>query len=156
MTFWVLKGPKGRTVLVDAAFYRPRLFQERKGIAEFTRPDEALGRLGIKPEEVTDVVLTHMHWDHADGADLFRKSRVWIQKDEFAYYTRGVKPQEGNQSDDELNYVSALGKLNAGGRVRLVDGDAKEIPGANGRLEPVPQDQLEVGGGDEPACRLVR
>ncbi len=127
MTFWVLKGPEGRTVLVDAGFYRPRLFKERKGIAEFTRPDEALGRLGIKPEEVTDVVLTHMHWDHADGADLFRKARVWIQKDEFAYYTRGVKPLEGNHSDDELNYASALVKLNAGGRVRLVDGDAKEI-----------------------------
>ena len=29
-----------------------------------------------------------MHWDHADGVDLFPKARVWIQKDEFTYYTR--------------------------------------------------------------------
>ena len=29
-----------------------------------------------------------MHWDHADGADLFPKAQIWIQKDEFNYYTR--------------------------------------------------------------------
>ena len=115
MTFWVLKGPDGRTVLVDAGFYRPRLLKERKGIADYTRPDKALGRLGIKPEEVTDVVLTHMHWDHADGADLFPKAQVWIQKDEFAYYTRGAKPPGGKDRDVELTYVSALVKLNAAG-----------------------------------------
>ena len=127
MTFWVLKGSDGRTVLVDAGFYRPRLLKERKGIADYTRPDKALGRLGIKPEDVTDVVVTHMHWDHADGVDLFPKARVWIQKDEFAYYTRDAKQPDGKERDVELDYSSALVKLKAEGRVRLVDGDAKEI-----------------------------
>jgi len=103
------------------------LLKERKGIADYTRPDKALGRLGIKPEDVTDVVVTHMHWDHADGVDLFPKARVWIQKDEFAYYTRDAKQPDGKEGDVELNYSSALAKLNAEGRVRLVDGDAKEI-----------------------------
>ena len=84
-------------------------------------------RLGIKPEEVTDVVVTHMHWDHADGVDLFPKARVWIQKDEFTYYTRGAKQPVGKDEDIELNHASALVKLNAEGRVHLVDGDAKEI-----------------------------
>ena len=37
-----------------------------------------------------------MHWDHADGVDLFPKARVWIQKDEFNYYTREAKPPGGN------------------------------------------------------------
>ncbi len=74
MTIWVLKGPDGRTVLVDSGFYRPRLLKERK-IADHVRPDKALERLGIRPEEVTDVIITHMHWDHADGVDLFPKRR---------------------------------------------------------------------------------
>jgi glyoxylase-like metal-dependent hydrolase (beta-lactamase superfamily II) len=126
MTFWVLKGPEGRTVLVDAGFYRPRLLKERR-VADHTRPDQALGRLGIKPEEVTDVIITHMHWDHADGADLFPKARVWIQKDEYDYYTRESEQPDGKDLGNELNYVTALVKLNTQGRVRLVDGDAKEI-----------------------------
>jgi glyoxylase-like metal-dependent hydrolase (beta-lactamase superfamily II) len=127
MTFWVLKGPDGRTVLVDAGFYRPRLLETRRGVADYTRPDKALERLAIRPEEVTDVVVTHMHWDHADGADLFPKARVWIQKDEFNYYTREAKPRSGNDANEQLDEVSAMVKLNTQGRVHLVDGDAREI-----------------------------
>jgi glyoxylase-like metal-dependent hydrolase (beta-lactamase superfamily II) len=127
MTVWVLKGPDGRTVLVDAGFYRPRLLEQWKSIADYTRPDQAVGRLGIRPEEVTDVIVTHMHWDHVDGVDLFPKAQVWIQKDEYDHYTRGIKPPAGNGGQTELDHVSALVKLNTLGRVRLVDGDAKEI-----------------------------
>jgi glyoxylase-like metal-dependent hydrolase (beta-lactamase superfamily II) len=74
MAVWVLKGPDGRIVLVDAGFYRPQYVQ-REQVADYTRPDTAIRRLGIKPDQVTDVIITHMHWDHADGADLFPKAR---------------------------------------------------------------------------------
>src|SRR6516225_2215002 len=74
MTLWVLKDPGGRTVLVDAGFYRQEVLKYF-GVADFTRPDKALERLGIKPDEVTDVILTHMHSDHVDGADLFPKAQ---------------------------------------------------------------------------------
>src|SRR5262245_31969249 len=47
MTVWVLKGADGGTVLVDAGFYQPRLMRDRSGVADYTRPDMALGRLGI-------------------------------------------------------------------------------------------------------------
>jgi hypothetical protein len=57
MTFWVLKDPGGRTVLVDAGFYRQEVLKTF-GVANFTRPDKALERLGIKSDEVTDVILT--------------------------------------------------------------------------------------------------
>jgi glyoxylase-like metal-dependent hydrolase (beta-lactamase superfamily II) len=122
MTIWVLKGPE-RTVLVDSGFYRPKYLEEWKSIADFTRPDKAVARLGIKPEDVTDVVITHTHWDHADGADLFPKAKVWIQKAEYEHYTAQAKPGKGEPSD----HLSALVKLLEAGRVRLVDGDAKEI-----------------------------
>jgi glyoxylase-like metal-dependent hydrolase (beta-lactamase superfamily II) len=127
MTYWVLKGPEGRTVLVDAGFYRPRLLKERKGVADYTRPDKALERLGIKPEEVTDVIVTHMHWDHADGVDLFPKAKVWIQKDEFTYYTNEARHAVSKDVGIEGDFVSAMMKLNTEGRVHLVEGDAREI-----------------------------
>jgi glyoxylase-like metal-dependent hydrolase (beta-lactamase superfamily II) len=127
MTIWVLKDPNGKTVLVDAGFYRPRLLRKGNGVADFIRPDKALGRLGIKPEDVTDVVVTHMHWDHADGVDLFPNAQVWIQKDEFNHYTREAKLPSGHERNDDLDEASAMVKLNAQGRVHLVDGDAREI-----------------------------
>jgi glyoxylase-like metal-dependent hydrolase (beta-lactamase superfamily II) len=127
MTLWVLRGPDGRTVLVDAGFYRPKYLRERSGVADYTRPDRALVQLGIRPEEVTDVVVTHMHWDHSDGVDLFPKARVWIQKEEYNYYTRGAKPPGGHDETKEGDEVTAMVTLNSQGRVRLVDGDAREI-----------------------------
>ncbi len=127
MTLWVLKGPERRAILVDSGFYRPKLLEQWKGIADYTRPDRALARLGIKPGDVTDVVITHMHWDHADGADLFPKARIWIQKDEYDHYVARPAPPAGKDGAAELDHVSALARLHAEGRVRLIDGDDKEI-----------------------------
>jgi len=124
MTIWVLKGPDGRTVLVDAGFYRPPYVD--RGV-DYTRPDKALEPLGIKPEQVTDVVVTHMHWDHVDGVDLFPKARVWIQKDELNYYTRDARQPGGDRRNPTPGYVLAMLKLHGEGRVNLVDGDAREI-----------------------------
>ena len=126
MTVWVLKGPDGRTILVDSGFYRPPHINGDR-VAEYIRPDKALKPLGIAPEQVTDVIITHMHWDHVDGADLFPKAHIWIQKDEFEYYTREARRAGGDHKDSEPGYVLAMIKLNSEGRVRLVDGDAKEI-----------------------------
>jgi glyoxylase-like metal-dependent hydrolase (beta-lactamase superfamily II) len=125
MIVWVLRGPEKRTVLVDAGFYRPQLL--KMPLADYVRPDQAIGRLGIKPEDVTDIVVTHMHWDHADGIDLFPKARIWIQKDEFAYYTGQAWQPGGKAGGIEPDDVLALVKLNTQRRVSLVDGDAKEI-----------------------------
>jgi len=38
----------------------------------------ALGERGVAPDDVTDVLLTHIHYDHAVNALLFRGARVWI------------------------------------------------------------------------------
>jgi glyoxylase-like metal-dependent hydrolase (beta-lactamase superfamily II) len=126
MTVWVLKGPGGKTVLVDAGFYRPPYINGDK-VADHTRPDKALKPLGIAPEDVTDVVVTHMHWDHADGVDLFPKAQIWIQREEYDFYTRSARQPGGERKGLVPEFVLALVKLNNLGRVHLVDGDAKEI-----------------------------
>ncbi len=125
MTVWVLKGPDGRTVLVDAGFYRPPFVGPN--VAEYIRPDRALEPLGITPEQISDIVVTHMHWDHVDGVDLFPKARVWIQKDEYEHYTREARQPGGDHKEQVPGYLRAMMKLNDEGRVTLVDGDAREI-----------------------------
>jgi hypothetical protein len=75
MMFRVLKGANGRIILVDVGFYRPKTVQFY-GPADHMRPDRALARLSIDPEQVTDLIITHMHSDHAEEADpTFRTSR---------------------------------------------------------------------------------
>jgi glyoxylase-like metal-dependent hydrolase (beta-lactamase superfamily II) len=129
MIVWLIRG-NGRVILVDSGFYRPQFFKELK-IDGFLKPSDAVAQSGIMPavkaQDVTDVVITHMHWDHADGMDLFPNARIWLQKDEYTYYTgeawQSPRTHGGIAKDDVLAAVT----LNLAGRVRLVNGDAQEI-----------------------------
>lgn len=123
MMVWVLRGG-GRTVLVDAGFYRDKFVQRWKPTA-FVRPDSAIAAVGLRPDDVTDIIISHVHWDHLDGADLFPRARVWIQRAEYEYYVgAGGEPLRG--AIDSLD-AAMLGRLRAGGRVTLVEGDDQEI-----------------------------
>lgn len=123
MMMWLLKGPAGRHVLVDAGFYRDTLVKAWKP-RSYVRPDSAVLKAGVRPEQVTDLVLTHLHWDHADGVDLFPRAHVWIQRAEYEHYTAPGRPgHEGVTAEDAV----VLEGLKAAGRLTLIDGDDREI-----------------------------
>jgi glyoxylase-like metal-dependent hydrolase (beta-lactamase superfamily II) len=129
MTIWLIRG-NGRNILVDSGFYRPQFFKDWK-VEGFLKPSDAVTQSGItpavKPEDITDVVITHMHWDHADGMDLFPRARIWLQKDEYTYYTGEAWQQPRTHGGIDPDDVLAVVKLNLAGRVSLVNGDAQEI-----------------------------
>jgi glyoxylase-like metal-dependent hydrolase (beta-lactamase superfamily II) len=125
MMVWLLKGSDGRNVLVDSGFYREKFFKDFK-VRDFIRPDKAVERAGVRAEEITDIVLSHMHWDHADGLDLFPKARVWVQKDEYDYYTSTAWQPGGKHGGIEPEDVLMIVRLNTEGRVSLIDGDGAE------------------------------
>jgi glyoxylase-like metal-dependent hydrolase (beta-lactamase superfamily II) len=123
MMVWLVRGA-GRTVLVDAGFYRES-FMTRWRPASYVRPDSALAPLGIRPEDITDIIVSHVHWDHFDGADLFPRATVWIQADEVRHHVDSV----GGVLDRTIDRQDAamLHAIRSAGRLRLVDGDAREI-----------------------------
>lgn len=127
MMVWLIRG-NGKTIVVDSGFYRPQFFKNWK-VTDFVRPDEAVARAGVKPEDVTDVILTHAHWDHADGADLFPKAQVWIQRDEFVYYTADAWQPGGKHGGIYFDDMQYLLRANTEGRLHLVDGDREILPG---------------------------
>jgi glyoxylase-like metal-dependent hydrolase (beta-lactamase superfamily II) len=91
------------------------------------KPSEAVRRAGVKPEEITDVIVTHLHWDHADGMDLFPNARVWVQKDELEYYAGSAWQSRRTHGGIDPDDVIAAVKLNIAGKLGLVNGDAQEI-----------------------------
>ncbi|HWY68122.1 MAG TPA: N-acyl homoserine lactonase family protein [Terriglobales bacterium] len=125
MVFWLLRGG-GHNVLFDSGFHREKWFKQFP-ITEYLRPDEAVKLAGVKPEEVTDIIVSHAHWDHMGGIDLFPKATVWIQKEEFAYYTGDAWQPGGKHGGIDSEDVAELERLNTQGRLRLVNGDDVEI-----------------------------
>jgi glyoxylase-like metal-dependent hydrolase (beta-lactamase superfamily II) len=125
MMVWLVRGG-GKNILVDSGFYREQFFKQWH-VTEFVNPAEAVRRAGVKPEEVTDIIVTHMHWDHADGVDLFPNARIWVQKEELEYYAGSAWQSRRTHGGIDPDDVLAVVKLNMAGKVGLVDGDAREI-----------------------------
>jgi len=122
---WLIRGG-GHNILFDSGFHRERWFKEWT-VLNYIRPDEAVKLAGVQPEEITDVVISHAHWDHMGGIDLFPKATIWIQKEEFRYYTGEAWQPGGNHGGIDPEDVQALARLNTEGRVRLIGGDDVEI-----------------------------
>jgi glyoxylase-like metal-dependent hydrolase (beta-lactamase superfamily II) len=145
---WLIRG-QGRNILFDSGFHRERWFKEWT-VKDYLRPDEAVKLVGVQPEEVTDIVISHAHWDHMGGIDLFPKATVWIQKEEFRYYTGEAWQPGGDHGGVDPEDVQALVRINTEGRVRLVDGDNVEIfPGIRaytGAQHTYASQYLRVGG----------
>jgi glyoxylase-like metal-dependent hydrolase (beta-lactamase superfamily II) len=125
MMIWLIQG-NGRHILFDAGFYRDQFLKQWKPV-DFVKPSEAIARVGLKPEDITGVIISHAHWDHADGVDLFPKARTWIQKEELEYYAGSAWQSPRTHGGIDAEDVLALVKLNTEGRVGLVNGDAQEI-----------------------------
>jgi len=122
---WLVRGGR-HNILFDSGFHRERWFKLWT-IKDYLRPDDAVKLAGVKPEEITDIIVSHAHWDHMGGIDLFPKATVWIQKEEFRYYTGDAWQKGGQHGGIDPDDIQELVKLNTEGRVRLINGDDIEI-----------------------------
>jgi glyoxylase-like metal-dependent hydrolase (beta-lactamase superfamily II) len=122
MVIWLIRGG-GRNILFDSGFHREKWLAEFPTTADFLRPDSAVELAGVAPADVTDIVVSHAHWDHIGGIDLFPKATVWIQKKEFDYYTGDAWKPGGQHGGIDPEDMKVLERLKKAGRLRLIDGD---------------------------------
>src|SRR6478752_2419346 len=81
---WVAVSPE-RTVVIDIGFTE-EVAKKRK--RTYLRcPIDAMGAIGVDPATVGDVVISHLHYDHAGNFPLFPKARFHIQEPEVAFAT---------------------------------------------------------------------
>ena len=126
-TIALLRG-EGRSILIDVGAFAVR--------PEFGRQLQAAG---CAPESVTDVVLTHAHWDHAVNYTLFPNAAIWIGRVEMDW-ARQVPA--GFNPLPEL-YVRDLAQHP---RLRLLEDGEGFLPGLAAHLCP----------GHTPGCLVYR
>lgn len=140
---WVVRGG-GRTIVVDTGFTaevaqaRSRTFLER--------PAELLRRLGVAPESVGDVILTHLHYDHAGNLDQFPNAAFHVQDEEVAFATGRFMCFHRIRHSFEVDDVVGLVRLVYKDRVHFYKGDAELAPGIS----------LHRIGGHTPGLQCVR
>lgn len=125
---------EGRNILVDTGLGN-RLSPKQTEIyqpSEFLLP-LALSELGLDDIAITDVVMTHLHFDHAGGIVTsfgdtdgltFPHARYWIQASE---WEMAKNPDELNRA--AYSFLHQLSLLEAEGNINIVDGEALIAPG---------------------------
>ncbi len=128
---WVIAGAT-RTFVVDTGFDAPQAAQRGRII---TRPvGDGLRAVGVHPEHVRDVIVTHMHYDHAGNRDLFPNARYHMQDREMAYCTGRCMCHPHMSQPFEPEDVTSMVRRVFAGRVAFHDGDVELAPGVSVHL----------------------
>jgi len=123
---WLIRGA-GRVVLVDTGFNADMASKRRRALIHC--PITALEALGVQPADVQDVVLTHLHYDHAGNLDLLPQARFHVQDDEMDFATGRCMCFEPLRHAYAVEDVVTLVRRVYEDRVVFHDGDANLLPG---------------------------
>lgn len=125
---WAVVG-EDRTFVVDTGFDRDAA--ARRGRQLLRPPSEGLAAIGVDPATVRDVIITHMHYDHAGNHGLFPNARYHLQDREMAYCTGRCMCHEALRGAFEAEDVAAMVGRVFAGRVAFHDGSAELAPGVS-------------------------
>lgn len=123
---WIIRNAQ-RTILVDTGF-GPRAARSRARPLHLD-PVEALARLGMDPDAMEDIVLTHLHFDHAGNIERFAKARFHAQDAEVAFATGRCMCEPHIRYPLDVEDVVTFVRHTYAERVRFHDGDAAPWPG---------------------------
>jgi glyoxylase-like metal-dependent hydrolase (beta-lactamase superfamily II) len=135
---WVVKGPT-ETILVDTGVGMT-VAADRK-LKGYVNPVDVAARIGVKPNDVTKVVITHMHWDHVGGMEMmpkaYPKAVFYVQKREYDFWTKHpvAKRKIFAGGADPLAY-KLMQEMEGSPRLQIVNGDVNISPGLDIMLGP--------------------
>jgi glyoxylase-like metal-dependent hydrolase (beta-lactamase superfamily II) len=123
---WVINGPHGAFVL-DTGF--DQAMAAKRGRTIVKPVAEGLSAIGIDPEHVTDVIISHLHYDHCGNHHLFPRARYHLQDHEIAYGTGRCMCYAHQRIPFEVDDVVAMVRKVFEGRVAFHDGEETLAPG---------------------------
>ena len=138
---FVLAQSGGRNVLIDTGFMREGIgaeMSERFNVPSWISPLRMLDEMGVSPDSVSAIVLSHAHFDHMGSIHKFPNARLYIQKSELLSWheAMALPPQFGyltaiiNPDDLRAAFTASVEH-----RLTLVDGDKDNLlPGLDVRM----------------------
>nr|WP_211110471.1 N-acyl homoserine lactonase family protein [Acuticoccus mangrovi] len=123
---WVITNDE-RTFVVDTGFDAAGAIRRGR---EMLKPiDTGLAALGLRPDTIENVIITHMHYDHAGNTEMFPAARYHIQESEMSFVTGKCMCHELLRHPFEEEDVVAMVRKVFAGRVDFYDGDYEIAPG---------------------------
>ena len=138
---FILAQREGRRLLIDTGFMQEEPcngFSRKFGIPTWISPLRLLAEMGLKADDITDIVVTHAHFDHMGSIAEFPNAHIYIQKSELlSWYEMIALPKRFGHLTAIIDPDNLRTALDASiqHRVTLVDGDKDNtLPGVHVRL----------------------
>ena len=139
---FVIRGPE-KSWVVDTGFSPADVAKRDRQLTHLV-PD-ILRAVGIDAATQRDVILTHMHWDHAGGLDYFPKARFHVQESEMAFCTGACMCFNTLRRAFDVEHVVGAVRALYADRIRFHDGDVEladglslhEIGGHTGGIQAI-------------------
>lgn len=133
-----------RTIILDTGFTEAVAAKRKR---QWLRcPVDSLALLGIDPDSVEDVVISHLHYDHVGTFHKFAKARFHLQEAEMHYACGHYMKHAKLRHSFEVEDVAGIIRMTYADRVEFHDGDAELAPGIT----------LHAVGGHSAGLQCVR
>jgi len=135
---WVIKG-KNENIIVDTGTGITEA--KKRKLKEYVNPVDVLTRIGVNGTNVKKVIITHVHFDHAGGIemfpDAFPKAKFYLQKMELDFWTKDpVAKRAPFRGITDARANRKIASMAESDRLVIVDGDMKIAPGIELLLAP--------------------
>lgn len=123
---WLVRNAN-RTVLVDCGF--EAVEGARRGRQVARTPAAALEMVGVPAARIEQLIVTHLHYDHAGTLSAFPNARFHLQAAEMAYATGPCMCHDYLRYPFTADHVCEMVRNVYSGRVAFHDGDGEVAPG---------------------------
>jgi glyoxylase-like metal-dependent hydrolase (beta-lactamase superfamily II) len=123
---WVLRRG-AEVILVDTGYDQDEAAARGRPIR--MDPREALAPLGLKAEDITQLIVTHLHYDHAGGLHLFPNATIYLQEAEMVYATGPCMCHDTLRMPFTADHICEAIKRVYSGRCVFHDGDGEVVDG---------------------------
>ena len=124
--FWILRSA-GETILVDTGFAPDAGI--RRGRECLCEPLRALRRLGVRAAQVSQIVLTHLHYDHTGNLEAFPDAELVVQQRELEFWTDPLAARFQLAAVVEPAEIETVVRARREGRLRILEGSEEIAPG---------------------------
>ncbi|TCT04361.1 N-acyl homoserine lactonase family protein [Aquabacter spiritensis] len=123
-----------RTLLIDTGFSAATAARRKRAVLRC--PIASLALIGLAPGDVTEVLTTHLHYDHAGNTDLLPGATFHLQESELRFVVGPDMRYRYFSLGYEIEDVLAMVRLNFAGRLTLHDGPYALGPGLEVGVAP--------------------
>jgi glyoxylase-like metal-dependent hydrolase (beta-lactamase superfamily II) len=110
-------------ILIEAGVgnHYPEKYLQNNGIIPGNYLEESLKKNGVAPAEITDVIFTHLHWDHCTGAVksvdgklqlTFPNAKLWSSKKQWEHSKISNAREKAAYHRRVLDFMFYSGRLN--------------------------------------------